>query len=148
MNTTDLGLMDRMSVRSKVNELPGRPTDYVIVGGAALAVRGLRTARNLNMIVGKGLWDSVVYSQGWTLRQWSAPASTVQVLVSDRLGIEMYRDLTIAGCPLTYGVAQRESEMVAGMRVLVLPTLARWKRARGTTQDQADANLIAQWRAG
>lgn len=145
---TDLGLTDRMSVRSKLNELPGRPTDLVIVGGAALAVRGLRTARNLNMIVGRSLWDSVVYSPGWTTHTWSAPASTVRVLVNDRLGIEMYRDLTIAGCPLTYDIAVRESEMVTGMRVLALPTLARWKRARGRVQDQADVNLIEQWRAG
>lgn len=148
MKTTDLGLADRMGVRAKVNELPGRPTDFVIVGGAALAVRGLRPARNLNMIVGSRLWDSVAYGRGWTQRQWTAPASTVRMLVNDDSGIEMYRDLTIAGCPLTYDIAVRESELVAGMRVLLLPTLARWKRARWSVQDQADVGLIEQWRAG
>lgn len=145
---TDLGLIDQHGVREKLNQLPGRPTDFIVVGGAALTLHGLRTARNLNLLVGRGLWDSVVYRPGWTTRNWGAPASTVQVLVNDGLGIEMYRDLTIAGCPLTYEIASRQCDTIMGMRVVKMSALARWKRARGRSQDQADANLIEQWRLG
>jgi hypothetical protein len=142
--TRDFGL-DRAGVLERIARLPGFPKDFVVVGGSAMALNGLRTARTLDLLVGPELWGQCAYGPEWRMSYWDAPNNKIRMASNSKLGMEIYQDLTIPGCPLSYGVARRSAVIVGEVPCLPLPLLRTWKRARGRGSDMGDIHLIDRW---
>lgn len=135
--------LDAAGVMIAVRGLDARPGEFVVVGGAAMAMRGLRLAHNVDLLVSSAFWDHLS-STGWKLRYWDPPAGQVKKLCGPD-GMEAYRDLTVPGMPCTFEMVYSRAERVQGVPVEPMSILAAWKRAYNRPIDMADVRLIDTW---
>jgi hypothetical protein len=135
--------LDANGVLGALSSLP-EGDDFVLINGAALAMRGLRHAHDVDILVSQRMWNALL-DRRWPMSRWSSPAGTVRSLLDTRVGMVAYRDITVPGFPLTYEMAERTADRVMGVQCISTSLLGQWKRAYGRATDIADLDLIDRY---
>lgn len=134
--------MDREDVIAGIQAL-GLPADqFVVVGGASMAIRGLRETFDIDLVVTQWLFDQLV-ARGWP----SKPRPNGQPGL--KLGnVEAYLDVTTPTCAPDVEWLLANADVEAGIRLVDLDTLIAWKRAYGREKDAMDVELLLSARNG
>ncbi len=128
--------MDRQKVIFEIEALALPCDQYVVVGGAALAIRGFRHADDIDLVVTPTLFERLK-SQGWL--QKDRP--------NGRLGlksgcVEVYLEVNAPAFERDINWLISCSEVVEGLPLADLDTLLGWKRAYGRDKDARDVELL------
>ncbi len=108
------------------------PTDqYVLWGSTPLAIRGLRKARDIDIVVTKSLWDDL-------LKTYKPQGEKKNVI---KLGeIEIWNDLLNLTDKIDEIVENRD--MIMDLPFMGLSYVIEWKKMRGKEKDLKDIELI------
>lgn len=139
-----MGYKDDILERIRRLELPQK--EYVVVGSGALAVRDIRPAGDIDLIVTPQLFE-VLKSRGWEELQWDKPGMEGKIwLKNDQAEAvtEMFsglrKDITVSDL-----LSMNEVEAIEGIYFLSLPILAHFKKEYGREKDLADVRLIESY---
>ena len=113
---------------------------YSVVGGAALAVRGIRGYDDIDLIVTSDLYEQLK-NDGWEEKE-KFPGY-----------FHLYKDnaeaaqnfLHIAGCTLNPEEVIKDSDIIEGIPFMSLDDLVRLKLALGRAKDLKDIELIKSY---
>lgn len=120
-----------------VSDLRLPPDQYLIWGSGPLAMRGLRAAADVDLVVRKVLWDRLVQTYG-------ADGPTKNRI---KLGnVEIWKNLT----NLTDRIDEiiSDAEIIEGFPFMKLRYTLEWKRFRNSSKDVNDMRLIKEWQTG
>jgi hypothetical protein len=113
------------------------PTDqYVVVGGAALAIRGLRSTEDIDLVATPPLFERLK-SQGWA--QKTRPNGQLGL---KRGCVEVYLEVNTESFARDINWLIAHSELVEGIPLADLDTLLGWKRTYGRQKDARDVELL------
>ncbi|WP_082132152.1 hypothetical protein [Luteimonas sp. FCS-9] len=128
--------MDKQEVIALIRSLQLPETQYVVVGGAALTIRGIRDTDDIDLVVTAELFELLSLS-GWSekLRPDGKPGL--------RLGcFEAYLDVNTDSFGRDTSWLIDNAESIHGIPCVDLETLADWKRAYGRAKDLRDVEII------
>ena len=128
--------MDRQEVIAKIISLRLPETKYVVVGGAALSIRGLRDTDDIDLVVTPELFESLSQS-GWSnkIRPNGKPG-----LRHDRF--EAYLDVNAEEFARSTSWLIENADMIHGIPCVDLEPLLSWKRAYGRDKDLLDVKML------
>jgi hypothetical protein len=118
------------------------PGQYVVVGGAALAVRGIRETDDIDLVVTTELFERLAGS-GWT--QQMRPNGKPGL---HRGSVEAYLDVDGENFKRSLSWLLSHAEILRGHAFVDLDTLAGFKSSYGREKDLRDLELIAAHRSG
>jgi hypothetical protein len=128
--------MDASAVIAEIRSLRLPPTDYVVVGGAALAARNLRDTADIDLVVTSRLFAQLIAS-GWSSK--SRPNGAPGL----RKGyFEAYLDVNTDDFKRGTDWLIAHAEFVQGIPLVDLHTLLAWKRTYGRQKDLNDVLLL------
>lgn len=128
--------MNGQQVISAIRALNLPVGDYVVVGGAAMAVRGLKDTSDIDLVVTPRLFETLA-SSGWTLKP--RPNGKPGL----RHGhMEAYLDVNTEAFARSTEWLIEHAQTVDGIPLVDLTTLAGWKRSYGREKDARDVELI------
>jgi hypothetical protein len=133
--------MDRLEVLHAIGALGLHCADYVVVGGAAMTIRGIRDTGDIDLVVTPELFDHLA-RVGWhkKLRPNGKPGL--------RLGdIEAYLDVNTRAFERSTTWLLQHAEVIEGVPCVDLDTLTGWKRSYGREKDRRDVALLESFRA-
>ncbi len=106
----------------------------MIFGSGPLAVRGLRDARDLDIVVTKDVYDMFREKDGWS----ESSNGTDTCLRKDDM------ELWYTWGPGEWHVEEllANAEMIDGLPFVPLPVVLRWKEVLGRPKDRADIETI------
>jgi hypothetical protein len=114
---------------------------YSVVGGGALAARGLRPFNDVDLIVTPDLYEKLKNSGGWEERE--KRASFYHIYLNNS---EAAKDFShIEGCNLRTLDVIKNSEIIDGVPFMSLNDLFELKRAMGREKDLKDIELITDY---
>lgn len=119
-----------MSIEEKIKDLGLRNASFAVFGSGPMAVRGIREASDIDLIVKKDLWDSLVAS------------GKVQVL-SDKLlcgNIEVFNSWKNLDASVDELIDS--ADIFNGIRYVKLKYVLEWKSNLGREKDLNDIKLI------
>ncbi len=110
---------------------------YVVVGSGALAARGLRPARDLDIVVTKALFEDLAKDPTWhaIARPQGEPALV-------RGPVEIYLDVNFKEATMATADLIARAAVIRGFAFLDLSDLRRFKAAYGREKDRRDLVLI------
>jgi hypothetical protein len=107
--------------------------EYLVFGSGPLAVRGIRHAADLDVVVGHTLWSQLVQEhQPCPLHEGVHHFHIGPIEVLDGWWPHIGEPEELIG----------QAEMVGGLPFAPLSLVLRWKRASGRPKDLADIDLI------
>lgn len=109
---------------------------YVVVGGAAMAVHGIRESHDINIAVLPALFSQLREAGNW---QMTEIGGRVHLMFG---AYEILSDVRIRGYESTIPDLIRTAEIVDGVPFVDLVELRNFKHARGTQKDLVDIKLI------
>ena len=128
-----------------ITELSGLglpPGQYVVVGGAALAVRGIRETDDIDLVVTTELFERLAGS-GWA--QQMRPNGKPGL---HKGSVEAYLDVDGQDFKRSFLWLLSHAEILRGFAFVDLETLAGFKSSYGREKDLQDLDLIAAHRSG
>jgi hypothetical protein len=120
---------------SELKDLHLPAGEYVLVGGAALAVRGLRETRSLDVLLTDRLW-------GELQKQYKLGGDGGWLVLSQR--VDGYREASFPTAPGLPSARKRieAADVIGGIPYLSREHLLTMKITQGRSKDLADAKLI------
>lgn len=134
--------MDRQEVIAEILALELPAHAYVVVGGAAMTIRGLRETSDIDLVVTPDLFDRLA-AVGWTRK----PRPNGQPGLR-RGRVEVYLDVGTPSCAPGVEWLLAHADLDAGIPLVDLDTLLAWKRAYGREKDARDVELLQSLRIG
>lgn len=128
--------MDRLQVIFEIKALSLPSRQYVVVGGAALAVRGFRNTDDIDLVVTPLLFEKLK-SEGWVQKQ--RPNGRIGLKCGC---VEAYLDVNTQSFVRDTDWLIAHSELVEGIHLADLNTILGWKRAYGRDKDARDIELL------
>ena len=118
------------------------PGQYVVVGGAALAVRGIRETNDIDLVVTTELFERLAGS-GWAQRMRPNGKPGLH-----EGSVEAYLDVDGDDFKRSLSWLLSHAEILRGHAFVDLETLAGFKSSYGREKDVRDLDLIAAHRSG
>lgn len=128
--------MDRHRILSEIRRLNLPADAYVVVGGAAMAIRGLRQTEDVDLVVTPSLFAELEKS-GWRRKQ--RPSGKPGLLHGP---FEAYLDVNTRAFQRSTSWLLEHAEFVEGIPLVDLGTLAGFKASYGRSKDLADLELL------
>jgi hypothetical protein len=128
--------MDSEKVIAEIQALALPIDEYVVVGGAALTIRGLRSTQDIDLVVVPALFERLK-SEGWPLK--ARPNGTFGL---KRGCVEVYLEVNTDAYSKNIDWLIAHSETVKGFPLVDLRTLLGWKRTYGREKDARDVELL------
>lgn len=129
-----------MTLIERVQELNLPNGSYAVFGSGPMAVRGLREARDLDIVVTSELFQKLK-AEG----KYRAEA------LRDRHEALIFADVSLydSWAPDSWDIDQliREAEMIEGVPFVKLETVREWKEIRNQEKDRADIKIIDEFLA-
>jgi hypothetical protein len=130
--------MNRDQVLAELHALKLTFGQYVVVGGAALAIRDIRDTEDIDLVVTPQLFDELA-ARGWQPK----------VRPSGKPGLkfaraEAYLDVNCQAFERSTSWLLEHAERVHDTPLVDLPTLARFKAGYGRDKDVRDLRLISE----
>lgn len=111
--------------------------EYLVIGSGAMAVRGIREAKDIDLLVSHNLYTKLI-DDGWDEREVHPGYKVIEKdrieASPDIITLENYQPDTIA--------LMREAETIEGVPFMSLEELKKFKQALGRDKDKADILLI------
>ena len=131
-----------MNIFEKLAELDFPLGQYVLVGSAPLAARGIREARDLDIAVTSSLWDRLASSGDYLIEErygW-------QFLVDKESGlIDIIKQLDWDKYPTTVEEAILGADIIEGFPFLNVPETIKFKTALGREKDFLDIETLGNY---
>lgn len=110
---------------------------FAVFGSGPMAIRGMRDASDIDLIVKKGLWTELV---------WTHPSKKNSIQLGKT--IEVYKDW-VPSWDTNPGidVLIDSADIIDGIRFVKLEHVLAWKKAKGTEKDLKDVKLIEEYLA-
>lgn len=120
--------------------LPNSKGSYAIFGSGPMAVRGLKEAHDLDVVVSAAVWNSLI-KKGHQVS--SAPSGSQRILITDSSGneIELMKDWI--GVPAEEIL--KSSEKIKGHWYGSLELVLKWKKLMGRPKDFDDIRIIKKY---
>jgi hypothetical protein len=116
-----------MDIIQEVRKLDFPVGKYVVVGSGPLAVRGLKEARDIDIVVTEDLFERCI-SDGWDILPWTYPEKIGQSYL--RRGIvELNLDVNSGDMNLTIAELIGRAELIDDVSFITVSDMIRFKRA-------------------
>lgn len=125
-----------MTIIERVKELNLPHGSYAVFGSGPLAVRGLREAKDLDIIITSELFRKLKTDDP----SWKASALRDHHEVLSREGVSLFD----SWAPDSWDIPAmiKEAEEIEGVPFVRLETVLEWKKIRNSEKDQQDIKLI------
>lgn len=131
-----------MNIFEKLAELDFPLGQYVLVGSAPLAARGIREARDLDIAVTSSLWDRLASSGDYLIEERYGR----QFLVDKESGlIDIIKQLDWDKYPTTVEEAILGADIIEGFPFLNVPETIKFKTALGREKDFLDIETLGNY---
>jgi len=130
--------VNRRDVLSEIRNLKLPAGEYIVVGGAALAARGIRDTDDIDIVVTQSLFAELERA-GWALKIRPNGKPGLH-----RGRVEAYLDVNCGDFERSTPWLLAHAELVDEIPVIDLETLARFKAGYGREKDVQDLRLIAK----
>lgn len=124
-------------VIAELNRLSLPPGQYVVVGGAALAARGIRETDDIDLVITTELFERLAAS-GWA--QQMRPSGKPGL---HRGSVEAYLDVDGEDFKRSFPWLLSHADILRGHAFVDLETLVGFKSSYGRAKDLRDLDLIA-----
>ena len=116
----------------------GLPTsETIVIGSGAMALKGLRAARDIDVVVTDALFQQLA-AAGW--KRGKQGSSSYALIRGD---VEVWMDWSVDGTGRpTFEDLLPNTQLEAGIRFVTLVYLRQRKLERGTEKDKQDVELI------
>ncbi|MBC7836447.1 zinc ABC transporter substrate-binding protein [Acetobacteraceae bacterium] len=133
-----------MNIFQELEKLNFPPDQYIVVGGAVMAVHGLREANDLDIIVTPELFEKCK-KEGWEVLPWTKPGNPGKVWLK-KDSVELYEELNYnqEKNPTAKDLLQ-EAEIIQGIAFITLARLIDFKRVYGRPRDFEDIALMERY---
>ena len=119
------------------------PTEkYLVIGGAALAGRGLKETRDLDILLSKDLMEELRKDTSWNHHPRIIPTEEAG-LVNDEGTVELYP--TVGGIDLPFEDMKTREEIIEGIPFADLHDIVKIKESYGREKDLKDIVLIQSY---
>lgn len=127
-----------------IGELDFDKSEFAIFGGACLALRGIREARDIELFITESVKRTLI-DQGWTERTFDGrnPHIVGQVGCVD---VELFSSWDGDGWQPAIDTYLEKPEIVRGLPCMPLDELLIWKRLTARPKDLRDIELVELWR--
>ena len=123
--------------------------EFAVFGSGPMAIRGIRKAGDLDLIVTQKVWDDLV-KQGYQVVRETWQITDADGKVRDypreliQIGeIEIWRKWSFLADSAEELI--RDAEIFGGIRFVKLDKVIRWKRNFNREKDKADITLVEDW---
>lgn len=132
-----------MNIIEEVKKLNFPIGQYVIVGSGPMAVRGLRDAHDIDIVVTRELFETCK-ANGWEPVPWTYPEKIGQIYLRKNY-VELYLDVNCADFnPATEELIQR-AEIIEGVPFIPLQDMIRFKRAYNREKHHRDIEITEKY---
>ena len=129
-----------MDIFQKVKSLNLPIGEYVVCGGGSLAARGIREARDVNILVLPALYQSIKEKGGW---QETDYVTGEKILAMD--GYQAAQSMNAGDYKVDAEKLIKSADIIEGLPFLNLSELVAYKKARGKEKDLKDIELIESY---
>ncbi len=134
--------MTKQEIINKVRELNLPQGLYIVFGSAPLAIRGIRDANDIDLLVSEEVFNSL-RSAGW--KQIEKGPSDKPLVKGD---YEAHQNWNFSSYKPTLKHLLQSAELEEGIPFASLDEVRKWKFASGRPKDLIDIELIDTYRAG
>ena len=134
--------MDRQEVIAKIHALELPSSEYVVVGGASMTIRGLRDTTDTDLVVTPELFDHLE-SLGWQKK----PRPNGQPGLRHGV-VEVYLEVSTPSCAPDICSLIARADIREGIPLVEVDTLLAWKRSYGRDKDARDVELLQLLKGG
>src|SRR3989344_2838985 len=118
-----------MNVIEEVNKLNFPIGQYVVVGSSPMAIRGLKEAHDIDIVVTQELFGKCK-TDGWETMPWTYPEKVGQIYLK-KVDVELYLDVNAGNFnPTTKELIER-SDTIQGVPFITLEDMISFKKAYG-----------------
>ena len=128
--------MNRHDVTRELRALSLPEDQYVVVGGAVLAIHGIRETDDIDLVVSESLFTEL-RARGWRVKTRPSGKPGLKHGVT-----EAYLDVNCEPYERSTFWLLDNAQVVDGIPTIDLETLARYKTANGRAKDQVDLKLL------
>ncbi|MBI5220904.1 MAG: hypothetical protein HY978_03690 [Candidatus Liptonbacteria bacterium] len=134
-----------MDIIAEIKKLDLPAGKYVVVGSGPMAVRGLKDAHDIDLVIAPEVFEHY-RAAGWQVLPWTYANHPGQDQVFLRQGIlELYLDVNCGDfCP-TLEELVRRADMISGVAFASLPDTISFKRAYGREKHLRDVAVIEEY---
>lgn len=134
-----------MDTISKLKELNLPAGQYAVIGSGTLAVRGIREARDLDIVALPSVFAELKKRGGWK-RKWFFRGLLTRKAIQ-KSGVEIFSNYHCKNFkPATEDIIAR-ADSIQGFPFVSLPDFVSFKRELGREKDQKDIVLIEKYMA-
>jgi hypothetical protein len=134
--------MDAFNIFDELKRLDFSPDKYVVIGGAAMAARGIKETRDIDVLVFEDLLEAMKKQPGWHYHpriMQTEPAG----LVNDNGSIELYP--TVGGTTIGFKEIRKDAEMIDDIPFASLEHVMMIKKIYKREKDLKDIELIEKY---
>ena len=129
-----------MTIFERVKALKFPNEHYVVVGSGVMDAKGIREAKDLDIIVTPELFNACL-KDGWELKPWTKKEVPGEPWLHKK-SVDLMINLHYRGQPLLAQDLIREGEIIEGVCFVKLEQLLVFKREYGRPKDFEDIKLI------
>ena len=129
--------MNKQELLNEIQKLPFSNTDFIIVGGGALAIRNLRNTNDIDIVVTPKLFEKLQTSNEWSYKV--RPNGKPKLYKGF---IEIYLDVNTADFQISTTWLFENADIFDQIQFIDLHTLMQLKQSYGREKDLHDIELI------
>jgi len=131
-----------MNVIPEIQKLGFDPLEYVVIGGAAMAARGLKETSDIDVLVSAELFEACKNTKEWKHHQREIEGEDAG-LVNKEGTVELYP--TICGLSSAFDSIREGAEFIVGIPFASMQDVLRIKQTYNREKDQDDITLIRNY---
>lgn len=128
-----------MDIFKKIDELRLPKGKYALFGSAIMAIRNIREARDLDVLVTKGVYDQLK-QEGWSERKVKEG-----VVILEKDGVDVSCDASCNGYKPNTEELITSAEMINNLPFVKIEELIKFKLAKNTDRDLNDVKQIEDY---
>ncbi len=134
-----------MEIFSEIAKLNFPPDQYIVVGSGIMAVKGIREASDLDIIVTPELFEKCK-AEGWEVHPWTKEGIPGKEWLK-KGEIELYVQLSLKAGGVPAKELLKDAEIINGVPFITLEQHMKFKAEFGRPQDLADIETIKNYLA-
>ncbi len=132
-----------MNIFEEINKLNFPPDHFIVVGSGIMAVKGIRDACDLDIVVSQELFEKCK-NNGWELKPWTRSGRPGKEWLKGDIA-ELMTEMQSDDRDLDLEVLKKEGELINGIWFLNLQQLSNLKKEYGRPKDFDDVALIEKY---
>lgn len=132
-----------MNIIEEVKKLNFPLGQYVIVGSGPMAIRGLREARDIDIVATVELFEKCK-STGWQIMPWTYPEKVGQIYLKQD-NVELYLDVNCGNFNPTTAELIERAEIIEGIPFTTLKDMINFKRAYNKEKHLQDIKITEKY---